>query len=315
MEITQIGAVCLGGLVALYVGARWLVGAASDIARRLGVSPLLIGLTVVSVGTSLPELFVGVAATIGGHPAVSLGNVIGANALNLGLILGIAALIHPIAVHLRVLQWDLPVLLAASLLLAWFAADGEIGRGEGALLLAGMVAYLALNVVLGRRERRASALAGALAAPHAASLAGDLARAALGAGALALGARLAIDGALGVAALLGLSEGVVGMTLVAVSTTLPELVTTLVAAYRRQGDLAFGNVIGSNINNALTVVGAAAAVAPLSAADVGRVPMFALLALTLFAVPVLWRGFVVNRWEGALLVCAYAGFLWVGLGA
>jgi cation:H+ antiporter len=315
MDLLQIGANSLGGLAALYFGARWLVGAASDIARRLGVSPLLIGLTVVSVGTSMPELFVGVSASIGGHPSVSLGNVIGANALNLGLILGIASLIHPIEVHLRVLKWDLPVLMAASALLAWFASDGEVGRGEGAVLLAGMGAYMALNVELGRRERRATALAGALEAPHAASLAGDLARGAVGAGALALGARLLIDGALGVAALLGLSEGVVGMTLVAVGTTLPELVTTLVAAWRRQGDLAFGNIIGSNINNALAVVGAAAIVAPLATADVGRAPMYALLALTLLSVPVMWRGYVVNRWEGALLVCGYAGFLWVSLGA
>ena len=314
MDLLEIGANSLGGLAALYFGARWLVGAASDIARRLGVSPLLIGLTVVAVGTSLPELFVGVSASLGGHPGVSLGNVIGANAVNLGLILGIAAIIRPIEVHLRVLKWDLPVLMAASALLAWFASDGEVGRGEGAMLLAGMGAYMALNVELGRRERRASTLSGALKAPHAASIAGDLARGAVGAAALALGARLLIDGALGVAALLGLSDGVVGMTLVAVGTTLPELVATLVAAYRRQGDLAFGNVIGSNINNALTVVGAAAVVAPLATTDVARAPMYALLALTLFAVPVLWRGFVVNRWEGALLMCGYAGFLWVSVG-
>lgn len=315
MDPLQIGVNSLGGLAALYLGARWLVGAASDIARRLGVSPLLVGLTVVSVGTSLPELFVGVSASINCHPSVSLGNVIGANALNLGLILGIAALIHPIEVHLRVLQWDLPVLIAASGLLAWIASDGEVGRGEGAMLLAGMGAYLALNVELGRKERRSSALAGSLEAPHAASLAGDLARAAVGAGALALGARLAIDGALGASALLGLSEGVIGMTLVAVSTTLPELVTTLVAAYRRQGDLAFGNIIGSNINNALTVVGAAAAVAPLATADLARAPMYALLALTLLSAPVMWRGFVVNRWEGALLICGYAAFVRFGIGA
>ena len=311
----EIGINSLGGLAALYFGARWLVGAASDIARRLGVSPLLIGLTVVAVGTSLPELFVGVSAAIGGHPGVSLGNVIGANALNIGLILGIAALIRPIEVGLRVLKWDMPVLFAASALLAWFTADGEVGRGEGALLLAAMGAYLALNVALGRKERKASALSGAIETPHAASIAGDLARGAAGAVALAVGARLLIDGALGAAAALGVSDGVVGMTLVAVGTTLPELVTTLVAAARRQGDLAFGNIVGSNINNALTVVGAAATVAPLATADVGAAPMYAMLGLTLLAAPVMWRGFVVNRWEGALLVCGYGGFLWVSLGA
>lgn len=313
MDPLLIVAHCVGGLATLYFGARWLVEAASDIARRLGVSPLLIGLTVVAVGTSLPELFVGVAASIGGHPGVSLGNVIGANALNIGLILGIAALIRPIAVSLRVLQWDLPVLFAATALLAWFAADGEVNRGEALVLLAAMLAYLGLNVTLGHRERKASVLAGALEAPHAASLAGDLARGALGAVALAIGARWLIDGALAVAAVFAVSEGAVGLTLVAVGTTLPELVTTLVAAVRRQGDLAFGNIIGSNINNALTVIGAAAAVAPLTTTDVGEAPMYALLALTALAAPVMWRGFVVNRWEGALLVCGYGGFLWAGL--
>lgn len=314
MEVLEIGANSLGGLAALYFGARWLVGAASDIARRLGVSPLLIGLTVVAVGTSLPELFVGVSASIGGHPGVSLGNVIGANALNLGFILGLAALIRPIEVSLRVLKWDLPVLFAASGLLAWFTADGEVDRLEGGVLLAAMGAYLALNVALGRKERKVSALSGAIETPHAASILGDVARGAVGAIALAVGARLLIDGALGLAAVLGLAEGVIGLTLVAVGTTLPELVTTLVAASRRQGDLAFGNIIGSNINNALTVIGAAATVTPLATADVGAVPMYALLGLTLLAAPVMWRGFVVNRWEGALLLSGYAGFLWVSLG-
>jgi cation:H+ antiporter len=312
-EPLRIAASCAAGLAALYFGARWLVGAASDIARRLGVSPLLIGLTVVAVGTSLPELFVAVSASLGGHAGVSLGNVIGANALNLGGILGVAALVRPIEVSLRVLKWDMPVLFAATALLAWFASDGAIGRIEGAVLLAGMTAYLALNVALGRRERHKAALAGALETPHAASLAGDLARVAVGAGVLALGANLLIDGALGLAAAFGLSEGVVGMTVVAAGTTLPELVTTLVAAFRRQGDLAFGNIVGSNINNALTVVGTAAAVAPLATGDLSRAPLYALVALTVLAAPVMWRGFVVNRWEGALLLCGYAAFLWFGL--
>jgi cation:H+ antiporter len=313
-EALRIAASCLGGLAALYFGARWLVGAASDIARRLGVSPLLIGLTVVAVGTSLPELFVAVSASLGGHSGVSLGNVIGANALNLGGILGIAALIRPIEVSLRVLKWDMPVMFAATALLAWFASDGRIGRLEGALLLVVMAAYLALNVLLGRRERR-EALPGGADMPHAATLLGDLARGAAGALGLALGARLLIEGALALAAAFGLSEGVIGMTLVAVGTTLPEFVTTLVAAARRQGDLAFGNIIGSNIHNALTVVGAAAAVAPLSTAELARAPMYALLALTILAAPVMWRGFVVNRWEGALLLSGYAGFLWFGVWA
>ena len=315
LELALIAAKCLAGLAALYFGASWLVAAASDLARRLGVSPLLIGLTVVAVGTSLPELFVAVSAALGGHDAVSLGNVVGANALNIGLILGVAALIRPIEVRLRVLQWDLPVMLAATVLLAWFAFDGVVGRAEGLVLLAGMFAYLGLNVQLGRRERRQGDFAGTTAVPPAGSLQLDLARGAGGALALAIGAQFLVDGALGAAAALDLSEGAVGMTIVAAGTTLPELVTTLVAASRRQGDLAFGNVVGSNINNALTVVGTASAIAPLSSADLGGAPLVGLLALTALSAPVAWRGFVVNRWEGGLLVCGYAAFLWFSMTA
>ncbi|OGA58594.1 MAG: hypothetical protein A3F77_14025 [Betaproteobacteria bacterium RIFCSPLOWO2_12_FULL_67_28] len=315
LELALIAAKCLAGLAALYFGASWLVAAASDLARRLGVSPLLIGLTVVAVGTSLPELFVAVSAALGGHDAVSLGNVVGANALNIGLILGVAALIRPIEVRLRVLQWDLPVMLAATALLAWFAFDGVVGRAEGLVLLAGMFAYLGLNVQLGRRERRQGDFAGTTAVPPAGSLQLDLARGAGGALALAIGAQFLVDGALGAAAALDLSEGAVGMTIVAAGTTLPELVTTLVAASRRQGDLAFGNVVGSNINNALTVVGTASAIAPLSSADLGGAPLVGLLALTALSAPVAWRGFVVNRWEGGLLVCGYAAFLWFSMTA
>jgi len=314
MELALIAAKCLAGLGALYFGAGWLVGAASDIARRLGVSPLLIGLTVVAVGTSVPELFVAVSAAIGGHPGVSLGNVIGANALNIGLILGIAALIRPIEVSLRVLKWDLPVMLGASALLVWFAADGAVDRLEAIVLLGAMAAYLALNVSLGRAERRHSAALGAVGSPPVGRLPGAVARGAAGAVALGLGARLLIEGALGAAAAMGLSEGVVGMTLVAAGTTLPELVTSVVAAVRRQGDIAFGNIVGSNINNALTVIGTAASVAPLETADVGRAPMVGLLALTALSAPIMWRGFVVSRWEGVLLVCGYTAFLWYGLG-
>src|SRR3990170_3210032 len=165
LELALIAAKCLAGLAALYFGASWLVAAASDLARRLGVSPLLIGLTV-----------------------GSLGNVVGANALNIGLILGVAALIRPIEVRLRVLQWDLPVMLAATALLAWFAFDGVVGRAEGLVLLAGMFAYLGLNVQLGRRERRQSDFAGTSAVPPAGSLRLDLARGAGGGGAGARGA-------------------------------------------------------------------------------------------------------------------------------
>jgi cation:H+ antiporter len=306
-----------GGLIALYFGADWLVGAATAGARRLGVSPLLVGLTVVALGTSLPELFVGVRAALGGHAGISLGNVVGANALNIGLILGTAALIRPLAVELRVLKWDLPAMLAAAILMAALAADGAVSRSEGALLLAGMAAYIGLNVVMARRERSTRALERFEAGvePPAASAWRDILRGALGVVALAAGAELLIGGALALATALGASEGIIGLTVVAAGTTLPELVTAVVAAARRQGDIAFGNVIGSNIANALAVVGTSAAIRPLPADDLGWPALGGMLALSLASVPVMWRGFRVTRAEGALLIAGYLAFLALNVGA
>jgi len=307
VDAAQIAA----GLIALYFGADWLVAAASGAARRLGVSPLLIGLTVVALGTSLPELFVGVRAAWGGHAAISLGNVVGANAINIGLVLGIAALIRPLVVELRVLKWDLPAMLGAALLMAAAAADGEVSRAEGAALLACMAAYVGLNVVFARRERRTRAALRFEAGVEepAISWRGDALRGVAGLAALALGAELLLAGALAVAASLDATEGIVGLTLVAIGTTCPELVTAVVAAARRQGDIAFGNVVGSNIANALAVVGASSALRPLPASDLGWTAIGGMLLLSVLAVPVMWRGFRVTRPEGGLLIGAYFVFL------
>jgi cation:H+ antiporter len=307
LDLAQIA----GGLIALYFGAHWLVGAASTAARRLGVSPLLVGLTVVAFGTSLPELFVGVRAALGGHAGISLGNVVGANAINIGLILGTAALIRPLVVELRVLKWDLPAMLAAALLVTAMAADGEVGRLEGAVLLAGMAGYVALNIVLARRERSTRALERFEAGvePPAAAAWREAARGAGGLAALLAGAELLIGGALAVAAAFGASEGIVGLTVVAAGTTLPELVTAVVAAARKQGDIAFGNIIGSNIANALAVVGTSSAIRPLPAGDLGWPAIGGMLALSFLSVPVMWRGFRVTRAEGAVLIAGYLAFL------
>lgn len=307
VDLAQIA----GGLIALYFGADWLVGAATAAARRLGVSPLLVGLTVVALGTSLPELVVGVRAALGGHAGISLGNVVGANAINISLILGTAALIRPLAVELRVLKWDLPAMLAAAILMTALAANGEVGRLEAAMLLACMAGYVALNVVLARRERSTRALERFEAGvePPAAAPWREAARGVAGLAALVVGAELLIAGALAVAAALGASEGIVGLTIVAAGTTLPELVTAAVAAARGQGDIAFGNVIGSNIANALAVVGASAAIRPLPTGDLGWLAIGGMLALSLLSVPVMWRGFRVTRAEGAVLIAAYLAFL------
>jgi cation:H+ antiporter len=313
LDLAQIA----GGLIALYFGADWLVGAATAVARRLGVSPLLVGLTVVALGTSLPELVVGVRAALRGHAGISLGNVVGANAINIGLVLGTAALVRPLAVQLRVLKWDLPAMLVAALLMSAMAADGEVGRLEGAVLLAGMAGYVALNVVLARGERTTRALERFEAGvePPAAALWREAARGAGGLVALFVGAELLIAGALAIAATFGASEGIVGLTVVAAGTTLPELVTAIVAAKRNQGDIAFGNVIGSNIANALAVVGASSVIRPLPAGDLGWPAIGGMLALSLLSVPVMWRGFRVTRAEGAVLIAGYLAFLTLNIRA
>jgi cation:H+ antiporter len=202
-------------------------------------------------------------------------------------------------------------MIVAALAMTAMAADGEVGRLEGAVLLAGMAAYIGLNVALARRERSTRAVERFEAAvePPAAAAWREAARGAGGLAALLVGAELLIGGALAIAAAFGASEGIVGLTVVAAGTTLPELVTAVVAAARKQGDIAFGNVIGSNIANALAVVGTSSAIRPLPAGDLGGAAIGGMLALSVLSVPVMWRGFRVTRAEGALLIAAYLAFL------
>lgn len=307
----------LGGGVLLYFGAEWLVGGASGLARRFGLPQLLIGLTVVAYGTSAPEIVVSVEASLSGSGAITLGNVVGSNIANLGLILGITALVHPPRVDREVARREVPVLLAATATIPLVLYDGVVSRFEGALLTLAAATY---TVVMVRQARGSStAEAGARAMESAADEAGAPAprgtpRLALttlaGLVFLVVGGSLFVNGASGLARVLGLSERLIGLTIVAVGTSLPELATSVIAARRGHSDIAVGNVVGSNIFNALLCLGIGALVAPITVTLRSMaVDLAVLAAFTVVAGLLLRRASVVSRRVGALFVMGYVAFL------
>ncbi len=306
----------LAGLLLLYFGAEWLVAGAAGLARSLGMRPLIIGLTVVAFGTSAPELVVGIDASIAGQGAIALGNVVGSNIANLGLILGLTALILPPAVDVQVLRREVPVLLAVTALLPLALVDGWLARWEAAVLLVLAVGYPWWMI----RSARIGSLAAAAEMEEAAELAAALPpagsrlrlalRAVVGLALLVGGGRALIEGAVGIATTAGMSPRVIGLTIVAVGTSLPELATSLIAAGRGHADIAVGNVVGSNIFNILLIGGASAMTAPI-VAPIGSVAidLVAMGALTVFAVAAMRTRRKVDRVEGAVLVLGYVGFL------
>jgi cation:H+ antiporter len=304
-------AMIVGGLLALFVGANALIKGAAALARRFGMTPLVVGLTVVAGGTSSPELFVVTGAVLEGRDGISLGNVLGANSLNIGLILGLTALVRPLQAQLQLIRFDVPIMILASLVMVAFISDGGLSRLEGTVLLAALAGYLALTVFMARRERServqeeyATEVPGPLA-----SLAGEVGLIALGLAALALGAQGLISGAVTIASAAGVSDSVIGITVIAAGTTLPELITCVVAALKREGDIAIGNIVGSNIFNLLGVLGLAGVLAPISASGIQSTEVWGAVLLAALSLPVMWRGMIVNRAEGALLIAAYIVYL------
>ncbi|HVS13480.1 MAG TPA: calcium/sodium antiporter [Thermoanaerobaculia bacterium] len=305
----------LAGLVLLLGGAELLVRGASRLAVGLGISPLVVGLTVVAFGTSSPELAVSVRAALTGDGAadIAVGNVVGSNIANVLLILGLSAVIAPLAVSRQLVRLDVPIMVGSSLLLVWMARDGSLGRLEGALLFAGVVAYTAFAIVQSRRE---TAERGHLD-PDPDELRGrrlaiDALLVVAGLALLVVGARWLVDGAVTLATLLGVSELIIGLTVVAVGTSLPELATSALAAWRGQRDIAVGNVVGSNTFNILSVLGASALVAPAGLAVSPQARAFDLpvmLAVAVLCVPIFFTGFRIARLEGALFLLFYGAYV------
>jgi cation:H+ antiporter len=293
------------GLAGLFLGGEALLRGASGLAARLGLPPLLIGLTVVGFGTSMPELLVSADAALRGVPAIAVGNVLGSNIANILLILGLSALVWPMA-GVTGLRRDLVVMLGVSLLLVPLFACGELGGWAGAGLVAGLVAYL---VHAFRNPGSAGAdVVTPMTVPRAVLIAGA------GLVALLFGARFLVDGAVGVARGAGLSEAFIGLSIVAVGTSLPELATSVVAAIRRQSALAIGNVVGSNIFNVLGILGATALIAPVPVeARFLRFDLPVMLAASLALALVLWQGGRIGRGVGAVALLVYGVYLWAAV--
>jgi cation:H+ antiporter len=299
----------LAGLILLTGGADGLVRGAASLAKRFGLSALVIGLTVVAFGTSTPELVVSVEAALRGDGELALGNVVGSNIANIGLILGGAALLRALHVQAQVVRFDMPILGVVSLGLVALLADGQVSRTDGALLTLTLVAYIAVSIRWARAEPDAVEDEFEAALPSLHRWGVDLLLLGLGLAGLVGGARLLVDGAVALARLLEVSNVVIGLTVVAVGTSLPELATSAVAAWRGEGDIAVGNAVGSCIFNLLGILGLTALVHPLSTDGLGVVDGAVMLGLTLFLLPLMRTGHTLSRLEGGLLLAAYAGYI------
>ena len=298
------------GVVLLYFGADGLVRGSASLARRLKLTPLVIGLTVVAFGTSMPELVVSVGAALSGSGAIAVGNVVGSNIANIALILGVSAMICPLAVHVRVLRIDIPLMVVATLIIIVLLLDGTIGRMEGFFLLAGLVAYTVFSVRAARRETESAQhvyedvipLENRPVSLSSFFVAGGLTL-------LVIGARLLVTGAVAIAESAGMSEAVIGLTIVAVGTSLPELATSVLAALKKEGDIAIGNIVGSNIFNLLGILGVASLSRPLTETGMSPVDLGLMLVLALALLPLARSGFRLNRWEGLFLTVVYVAFV------
>ncbi|MDZ7781088.1 MAG: calcium/sodium antiporter [Gemmatimonadota bacterium] len=300
------------GIGALYFGAEWMVRGAARLAAAFGVSSIVVGLTVVSLGTSAPELVVCVVAALEGRPDIATGNVLGSNLANMGLILGLTSLITPLNVHSRVVWREMPIMLAITLLLYPLFWDLSVSRVDGIVLIGVLGAYLFFAFrsvgdkapeILGEYEEFV-AEEPEPAPPRLKDvlfvLAGSLG--------LVAGGYLIVEGAVGVGTALGISEVVIGLTVVAVGTSLPELATAIVAAIRKEADIAVGNVIGSNIFNLAGILGVTATVSPIPIARTvltHELAVVTVMSVVLF--PLLWLGWRLRRWEGAFLLVGYVG--------
>ncbi len=306
------------GILFLLAGGHGLVAGAITIARRLGVSTLVVGLTIVAMGTSAPELAFNVIAATAGHPDLSFGNIVGSNIANIGLVLGLTAVLTPLLVHGRVVSKELPWLVVVSIvasLVTLFPGieGGGFGRLGGCVMLVWFGFFMVTWYRMGRSDRTDPLVKGLgeeAEAEALGSMRGALVLVITGLVALTVGGRFAEEGAVGLARAMGLSEALIGLTIVAMATSLPELVTALVAVRKGHHDLAIGNIVGSNLFNLLLVLGVTAVIKPVPRPEYGLWDLGAMTAITV----ALWlmamtHKFKVTRAEGALLLFAYVGYM------
>jgi cation:H+ antiporter len=297
--------------VILFAGAELLVRGGASMALKLGLTPLVVGLTVVAFGTSAPELIVSLKAAWIGQSDIAIGNVVGSNIFNIAIILGLAAAVFPITTNLQVLRWDAPVLLAVTLLVPLTFLDGQVSRVEGVILAVGILAYTGWAVRMAKKDEKLGheAHVDVPEIEKKGTLFSDILKVVAGLGVLVLGSRILVTNAVTVAQGLGVSEAIIGLTIIAAGTSMPELATSVVAAIRKQSDIALGNVLGSNLFNILFVLGGSAAVHPVKTSGLQPVDLWVMIGLTVVLVPMLATGRRLSRPEGLLLVATYIGYL------
>ncbi len=317
--ITSVISLILG-LIGLYLGGEWLVSGASRLARSMGIPALIVGLTVVSIGTSAPELLVSVSAALNGSSDISVGNIVGSNIANIGLILGLSGLIYPISVNITLLRREIPIMIGVSILGYLLARDGLVSQSEGLLLLAGVIGFLSFMIVSSRREKddlpdEADEPEYDIP-PSEVKRGREVLRILVGMVILMAGAQFTVSGATTIARSVGISELIIGVTLVALGTSLPELVTSVMAALRQQSDIAIGNVVGSNIFNVLAILGTTATIQPIEvSAHVIQFDMLVMIGFSLLVIP-----FTLDRSLGRnesifflVAYIAYTGYSILGL--
>ncbi len=311
-EMAMIALYITGGLVLLYFGADWLVQGAITLALHLGLSPLIVGLTVVALGTSVPEALVSVQAAIGHQGGIAVGNVVGSNILNIALILGLSALISPLKVDSHLVKADVPLLAGATFMLVVLLEDFHISRMEGAFLLLCIVGYVVGNIMTVKRTSPDKDKIEGMEVPDdpGKTLWRDIGLLIVGIITLGFGANFLVTGAVDLARIWGLSEALIGLTIVSIGTGTPELATALMAAYRKNSDLAIGNAVGSNLFNIMFVLGLAGLVAPLDATGINSSDLYVMLAVTLLLLPTVWTGRVLDRKEGFLFLAIYVAYLY-----
>jgi cation:H+ antiporter len=306
----------LFGLVFLIVGAELLVRGASRLAAAVGVSPLVIGLTVVAYGTSSPELAVSVQSAFTGQADIALGNVVGSNIFNVLLILGVSALVAPLLVAQQLIWLDVPIMIGVSLITFFIALDGVIGRFDGAFLFIGAIIYTVFLIRQSRKEGKEikdeyAQEFGANGSQSPGSIVLQLGFIIAGLGLLVLGSSWLVNGAIEIARWFGVSELVIGLTIIAAGTSLPEVATSVLASVRGERDIAVGNVVGSNIFNLLAVLGLAGLLAPGGVSVAPAVLSFDLpvmIAVAVACLPIFFTGHLINRWEGALFFGYYLAY-------
>src|SRR5690554_5630354 len=306
MEIVWL----LVSLVILYYSAEGLVFGASSFAKRIGISPLVIGLTIVSIGTSMPELLVTIKASMNGQGAISIGNALGSNMFNFGLILGFSAVIYPLSVKRQLLKFDVPVMTLTSILFLLLYLDSEISRLDSILMILILISYLTYLLITSKNDKKEKQDSDIKLTKHWAL---DIVFIVVGLVALAFGSDLLVENSVIIAERLGMSEAMIGLTIIAAGTSMPELATSVVAAIKKRSDIAIGNIVGSNIFNILLILGVAGLIQPISTPEINYMDALFVVALGLILWVFMKYSSLIRRWQGAIFILMYILYFWIKL--